>query len=432
MQRIMILPLLLTLPALALSAPNEAIERSIAAVEERVITWRRDFHQHPELSNREQRTAAKVAEHLRQLGFDAVQTDIAHTGVVGTLSGAVPGPVIALRADMDALPVKEMTGLPFASEARGEYMGREVPVMHACGHDAHVAMLMGAAEVLARHRDQLTGTVKFVFQPAEEGPPPGEAGGAPLMIEEGLFTGPDAPEAILGLHVWPEDSGSLVYRSGSFMAAADSLDITVTGRQTHGSSPWLGVDPVYTAAQIVTALQGIPGRHLDITRGPAVITVGSFQGGVRGNIIPDQARLLGTIRTFDEQERQRLHQRLEATVQGIAQANNASAEVSITQAAPITGNNPALLQRMLPTLEWAAAGRVGEGQLITAAEDFAYYQEHVPGLFIMLGVGDPAVPRAERPSNHSPYFTVDEAALVTGVRALVGFALDYAGTGEAQ
>lgn len=421
-----ILALLALFPALAVATPDQRIERSIGEIEQQVIDWRRDIHRHPELSNREERTAALVAEHLRRLDFDQVETGIAHTGVVGTLRGAKPGPVIALRADMDALPVREMTGLPFASEARGEYRGREVPVMHACGHDAHVAMLMGAAEVLAQHRDQLAGTVKFVFQPAEEGPPPGEEGGAPLMVQEGLLTGPDAPEAILGLHVWPEDSGSLVYRSGSFMAAADDLDITVTGKQTHGSSPWLGVDPVYAAAQMVTALQGIPGRHLDITRGPAVITVGSFQGGVRGNIIPDQARLLGTIRTFDAGERERLHQRLMATVEGIAAANNATAEVSITQAAPITGNHPALLQRMRPSLEWASRGKLAEGNLITAAEDFAYYQEHIPGLFLMLGVGDPAVPRAERPSNHSPYFTIDESALQIGVRALVGFALDYA------
>ncbi|MEQ9463642.1 MAG: amidohydrolase, partial [Haliea sp.] len=282
------------------------LESAFEAVEPRVIEWRRDLHANPELSNREFRTAEKVAAHLRSIGLDEVETGVAHTGVVGTLRGAKPGPTIALRADMDGLPVLEQTGLPFASTARGEYMGQDVPVMHACGHDAHVAMLMGAAEVLAERREELAGTVKFIFQPAEEGAPPGEEGGAELMVREGVLDGPDAPEAILGLHVWPDDAGSLGYRSGSFMAAADGIEIKVTGRQTHGSSPWLGVDPIYVAGQILSALQGIPGRHVDITRGPAVVTIGSIQGGIRGNIIPDEVTMLGTVRTFDMNERERL------------------------------------------------------------------------------------------------------------------------------
>lgn len=405
------------------------LDNALAAIEPKVIAWRRDLHEHPELSNREFRTSAKVQAHLESLDFDRVETGIAHTGVVGTLIGGKPGPVIALRADMDGLPVLEQTGLPFASTARGEYNGQEVPVMHACGHDNHVAMLMGAAEILATHRDQLAGTVKFIFQPAEEGAPAGEEGGAALMIKEGLLDGPDAPEAILGLHVWPEDSGILVYRAGSFMAAADGLQINVRGRQTHGSSPWLGVDPIYVAAEIATALQGIPSRHLDITRGPAVITIGSIHGGVRGNIIPDEVEMHGTIRTFDVGVREELHAKLRQTVDAIAEANGATATVAIEGYAPVTGNDPTLLRRMMPTLEWAAgADKLREGRLITGAEDFSFFQQHMPGLFLMLGVADPSVPRSERPSNHSPFFNADETALMTGVRALVGFALDYAAT----
>ncbi|PLW82035.1 amidohydrolase [Kineobactrum sediminis] len=423
----------LLVPALAVfcTAPIHAADRpdleaALHAIEPKVIDWRRDLHANPELSNREFRTADKVAAHLRSLEFDEVITGVAHTGVVGTLKGGKPGPVIALRADMDALPVLEQTGLPFASKARGEYLGKDVPVMHACGHDTHVAMLMGAAEVLAQNREHLAGTVKFIFQPAEEGPPGDEEGGASMMIKEGVLAGPDAPEAIIGLHVWPDDSGSLVYRSGSFMAASDSLDITVTGRQTHGSSPWLGVDPIYVAGQILSALQGIPGRHVDITRGPAVITIGSIQGGIRGNIIPEEVKMAGTIRTFDMGERDRLHERLRATVTGIAEANGASASVTLGGGTPVTGNDPQLLREMMPTLVRAAGeGRVVEGNLITGAEDFSYYQQEIPGLFLMLGVGDPDVPRAQRPSNHSPLFDADEDALIVGVRTLVGFALDY-------
>ena len=279
---------LATAPSALAQDAKAGLDAAFADVEPKVIAWRHDIHENPELSNREFRTAALVADHLRELGFDEVQTEVAHTGVVGTLVGGKPGPVVALRADMDGLPVLEQTGAAFASKARGEYNGQDVPVMHACGHDTHVAMLMGAAEVLANNRDQLSGTVKFIFQPAEEGPPAGEDGGAKMMIAEGVLDGPNAPEAILGLHAWPGDSGTLMYKPNGFMAAADGLEITITGVQTHGSSPWLGVDPIYVAAQITTALQGIPSRHLDVTNSPAVITIGSIHGGVRGNIIPDK------------------------------------------------------------------------------------------------------------------------------------------------
>ncbi len=422
---IMILTLLTTV--VVAQDNKQGLDSAFAAIEPRVIEWRRDIHKHPELSNREFRTAKKVADHLRSLGFDDVRTGIAHTGVVGTLRGAQPGPVIALRADMDALPVREQTGLPFASTARGEYNGQEVPVMHACGHDTHVAMLMGAAEVLATNRERLAGTVKFIFQPAEEGAPGDEEGGASLMVEEGVLAGPDAPEAIFALHVWPNRGGTLAYRSGGFLAAADDLRINVVGRQTHGSSPWMGVDPIYVAAQIMVALQGIPGRHLDVTKGPAVITIGSVHGGVRGNIIPDKVEMVGTIRTFDPETRELLHTKLRDTVRATAEANGATATVTIKSYAPVTRNDPELLRKMMPTLRWAAGDdKVTEASLITGAEDFSFYQESIPGLYLLLGVNDPGVAFGEAPANHSPFFDANEAALITGVRTLVGFALDYA------
>jgi amidohydrolase len=410
----------------AAQQPHELLDPTISDVESKVIAWRRDIHENPELSNREFRTAELVAEHLRSLGLDKVETGIAHTGVVGTLVGGKPGPVIALRADMDGLPVKEQTGLPFASQAMGEYNGAAVPVMHACGHDAHVSMLMGAAEVLAVHRDEIAGTVKFIFQPAEEGPPAGEEGGAALMIKEGLFNGPDTPEAIFGLHVWPGEAGTLGYRYGPSMAAADNLQINIKGTQTHGSSPWLGADPIYIASLINVAIQGIPSRHLDITAGPAVITIGSIHGGVRGNIIPDEVEMLGTIRTFDSGVREELHAKLRNIVNGIAEANGATATVSIESYAGVTGNDPELLKTMMPTFQWAASeDKVREQRLITGAEDFAHYQKYIPGLFLMLGINDPGVPAGQAPSNHSPFFNSNEDALIIGVRALAGFAMDY-------
>ena len=413
--------------AVAADDPKDGLDEAFAAIEPKVIEWRRDIHQNPELSNREFRTAEKVANHLRSLGFDKVETGIAHTGVVGTLIGSKPGPVIALRADMDGLPVLEQTGLPFASAARGEYKGQDVPVMHACGHDTHVAMLMGAAEVLATNRDKLAGTVKFIFQPAEEGAPGDEEGGAALMIKEGVLSGPDAPEAILGLHAWPSTTGTLSYRAGGFMAAADNLQINVVGRQTHGSSPWLGVDPIYVSAQIMTAIQAIPSRQLDSTRGPAVITIGSINGGIRGNIIPDEVEMSGTIRTFDMGVREELHAALRSTVKNIAEASGATATVIIGPSVPVTVNHPELLRSMTPTLEWATGkGNFVEGGLITGAEDFSFFQEHIPGLFLMLGVNEPGVPAGQAASNHSPMFNAYEGALMTGVRALVGFSLDYA------
>lgn len=405
------------------------LDEAFASVEPKVITWRRDIHQNPELGNREFETARKVAEHLNGLGFDEVRTGVAHTGVVGTLKGGRPGPTIALRADMDALPVEEQTGLPFASKAKAEYNGKEVSVMHACGHDTHVAILMGAAEVLANNREMISGTIKFFFQPAEEGPPDGEEGGATLMIKEGVLDGQDAPEAIFGLHAWPARAGTINYRSGSFLAASDSLQITVRGRQTHGSSPWRGVDPIYVAGQIMTAIQAIPARQLDITKGPAVITIGSIHGGVRGNIIPDEVVMIGTIRTFDSGERESLLAKLRRTVDLVAEAGGATATVTTSSYAPVTKNDPQLLQRMLPTLNHAAGeDNVTEYALITGAEDFAHFQARIPGLYLMLGVRPENVAADDAPANHSPFFDANEDALIVGVRIMVGLAMDYAGS----
>jgi len=398
----------------------------IAAFHSDMQAWRRDIHRHPELSNREVRTAGLVAAHLESLGL-AVRTGVAHTGVIGTLVGSRPGPVVALRADMDALPVVEETGLPFASQAVGEYNGREVGVMHACGHDAHTAILMGVAEVLAGARETLPGTVVFLFQPAEEGPPDGERGGAGLMIEEGALAGPPAPEAIFGLHVGPLPHGQLFYRPQAILAAADRLRVRVEGRQTHGSSPWLGIDPVTVAAQIITALQAIPSRQLDVTLAPAVVSIGSIHGGVRNNIIPEVVELDGTIRTLDREMRTDFHDRIRRTAEQVAAASGARALVDITGLVPVTYNDPALAARMRPTLAWAAGGedKVGVMPPWMGAEDFSFFQEIIPGLYFFLGANRPGVGAWQAPPNHSPRFDVDEATLVVGLRALAGLAWTY-------
>ncbi|MCB1647139.1 MAG: amidohydrolase [Pseudomonadales bacterium] len=395
-------------------------DRRADAVIDKVVAWRRDIHQHPELSNREFRTAALVAEHLRSLGME-VQTEVGHTGVVGILRGAADSPVVALRADMDALPVTERVDLPFASKARGEYRGAEVGVMHACGHDNHVAILMGTAEVLAGMRDQIPGTVKFIFQPAEEGPPAGEEGGADLMIREGALQNVDA---IFGLHVFPYKVGSVAYREGGIMASSDSFRIVVKGRQTHGAVPWGGVDPIVTASQIVLGLQTITSRQLDATLTPSIVTVGKISGGVRSNIIPDEVEMLGTIRTFDAGVREQIHEKLTRTAVSIAEAAGATAEVMIDKGTPVTSNDAQLTRMMVPTLEKVAgAENVSVSPRTTTAEDFAYYQQQVPGLFFFLGVADPE-DKSPAP-NHSPYFYADERALPVGVRAMSHLALDY-------
>lgn len=409
----------------AVAAVDPRIESGAQAVEDQVIAWRRDIHQHPELSNREFRTSELVAGHLRALGME-VRTGIAHTGVVGILKGGRPGPVVALRADMDALPVTERTGLPFASTVRTTYGDREVGVMHACGHDNHVAILMGAAQVLAGMRDDLPGTVVFVFQPAEEGAPKGEAGGAGLMIEEGVLSDPPV-RAIFGLHISQGDAvGEASYRPRGAMASAQRFEIRVTGRQTHAARPWAGVDPIVVGAQIVTALQTVVSRNVDITRAPAVVTVGTFHGGVRNNIVPDEVTMTGTIRTFDPAMRHEIHQRIRQIATSVAEGLGATAEVEIDAGVPVTFNEPALTEAMVPTLEkvYGPEG-VRLADRITGAEDFAFYQEQVPGFFFFIG-GRPAdVPAEQAVANHSPLFTVDEGALTYGVEAMSQLALDY-------
>ena len=424
---LLLLNLLWWSPWTAFAAESKsALEPAIRAVEPKVIAWRRDIHEHPELSNREFRTAKIVAEHLRALGLDDVQTEVAHTGVVGILVGAKPGPTVALRADMDALPVTERVDLPFASKVRTEYNGSEVGVMHACGHDNHVAILMGAAEVLAGARADLPGTVKFIFQPAEEGAPEGEQGGADLMVREGVLEEPAKPEAIFGLHVLPFPAAVIGYGARGMMAAADGLHIKVEGRQTHGSSPWLGADPIIVAAQIMTGLQMIPSRQLDVTKAPAVVTIGSIHGGVRGNIIPDVVEMEGTIRTFDTAMREDMLERISATAEHIAESAGAKATVTITGYAPVMFNDPALTERMLPSLRWAAGtDRVTEVNRIMGAEDFSFYQEKIPGFFFFLGVNEEGLGPCEAPFNHSPLFFANEDALCVGVRAMVAVAWDY-------
>lgn len=402
----------------------DAIDRGIEAVEEDVVAWRRDIHQNPELGNREFRTAGLVADHLRSLGLD-VRTEVAHTGVVGVLRGGRPGPVVALRADMDALPVTEQVDVPFASTVRATYNGEEVGVMHACGHDNHVAILMGVAEVLAAVRDELPGTITFIFQPAEEGPPEGEEGGADLMIREGALEDP-APDAIFGLHVWPDTVGRITYRAGGVMAAADQLRIVVRGRQTHGALPWGGVDPIVTSAQIINALQTVVSRQTDLTEGPAVVTIGRIEGGIRHNIIPDSVVMVGTIRTLDPDHRAAVHERIRRTATAVAESGGASADVSISLGPPVTFNDPALTERMAPTLVRAARdGRAARRNPTTGAEDFAYFQQEIPGMYFFLGITPDGHNPAEAPRNHSPHFFADEGALPVGMRALSYLAVDF-------
>ncbi|MFP6837146.1 MAG: amidohydrolase [Pseudomonadales bacterium] len=401
------------------------IRTAAQALQARVIGWRRDIHQHPELSNREFRTSRLVAEHLESLGLE-VTVGVAHTGVVGLLKGARPGPVVALRADMDGLPVTERTGLEYASTERGTYNGLDVGIMHACGHDNHVAILMGTASLLSGMRNELSGTVKFVFQPAEEGAPKGEEGGAKMMIQQGVLKNPTV-DAIFGLHISQSDAvGRASYRTKGALASAQRFEITVRGRQTHAAQPWAGVDPVVVGAYIVTALQTIVSRQVDITNAPAVISVGTFHGGVRNNIVPDSVRMEGTIRTFDADMRVDIHARIKRIAEAIAESMGATAVVEIDAGVPVTYNDPGLAEAMLPTLH-KVYGRDGVrfAKLITGAEDFAFYQEEVPGFFFLIGGRPKNVSAEQAIPNHSPLFTVDEGALVLGVEVMSQLAVDY-------
>lgn len=424
--RKLLVALLLAYPVLVAAQIDPArIADLQRAVQADVVKWRRDFHEHPELSNREVRTARIVAAHLSRSGL-TVQTGVAHTGVVGLLEGALPGPLVALRADMDALPLTELTDVPFRSKATGTYRGETVGVMHACGHDAHTAILMGVAQVLAGVRDSLPGKVLFIFQPAEEGPPDGESGGASLMLHEGLFERYQ-PQAVFGLHIATGlPTGEIGYRAGPFMAGSDSFRIYVLGRQTHAARPWRGVDPVVTAAQIINALQTIVSRRTDITEYPAVVGVSVVRGGTRHNIVPSSVEMLGTIRSFAPEQRARIIEEIQRVVAGVANANGAQAELAIdAHTFPVTVNDKALTRRMLPSLERAVHGKVRMVPVSTGAEDFSYYAQRAPGLFFFIGVTPAGTDPRAAASNHSDQFFLDEASLPVGLRALTNLVVDF-------
>lgn len=404
-------------------AQGAKLDQDYNSVSEKVIEWRRDIHQHPELGNREFKTAEKIANHLKSLGIE-VQTGVAYTGVVGILKGKKPGKVIALRADIDALPVTERNDLPYKSTVVTEYAGEEVGVMHACGHDTHTAILMGVAEVLAKNKDKIKGTVKFIFQPSEEGPPPGEEGGAALMIKEGVLENPKV-DAIFGLHINSQTPvGVIRYKSGGAMAAAQSFTIKVKGKQSHGSQPWSGVDPILISAKIIDGLQTIISREIDLTDEAAVITVGKITSGVRFNIIPESAEMIGTIRTLDYDMKDQINRRMKEMVPTIAKAFGGEATVEIIDATEITYNDPALVEEMLPTMRRVAGpDNIQTQKAITGAEDFSYFQKKVPGFFFFLGGMTPGS-TASFP-HHTPDFMIDDSGLLLGVKTLTEMSLDY-------
>ncbi|MBC9795348.1 amidohydrolase [Sinomicrobium weinanense] len=402
---------------------QSGLQKDIENIEPKIIEWRRYFHQNPELSNHEFNTAKKIAKHLKDLGMD-VQTEVAKTGVVGILEGKKPGKVIALRADIDALPVTERVDVPFKSTVRTEYLGKETGVMHACGHDTHIAIMMGVAEVLAKNND-FAGTVKFIFQPAEEGPPPGEEGGASLMVKEGVLENPKV-EAIFGLHINSlTDVGKILYKPGGTMAAAQEFDIHVKGIQAHGSAPWSGVDPVLVSAKIVDGLQSIISREMELTNEAAVITIGKISSGVRHNIIPETAEMLGTIRTLDYDMQKLLNRRMKEMVPAIAKAYKAEATINIAKGLPITYNDPELTEKALPSLKKAAGeNNVMLTKAVTGAEDFSFYQEKIPGFFFFLG-GKPVDKGPTQ--HHTPDFYIDESGMLLGVKTFTQIVFDYLG-----
>lgn len=426
--RIFLYALLLLSSTLSLRAQSDLynmIDSKADRLEQQVIEWRRHFHQYPELSNREFETAEKVAQHLTDLGL-RVKTGVAHTGVVGILETGRPGPTVALRADMDALPVVERVDVPFASTVKAEYLGEEVGVMHACGHDTHVAMLMGAAQILTELKEELRGNIVFLFQPAEEGTPPGEDGGAELMVEEGVLTDPPV-DAVFGLHINSQtEVGKIRYKPGGTMAASDRFVIKVKGAQTHGSQPWGGIDPIVVSANIIQGLQQIVSRQTELTREAAVISVGKIKGGVRNNIIPEEVEMIGTIRTLDTRMQDKIHADIRRTAVKIAEASGATAEVDIQKGYPVTYNDPELTDRMLPTLKRiAGADQVILSNAVTGAEDFSFYAREVPGLFLFLG----GMPRGQSPldaaPHHTPDFYIDESGMKLGVRTLCHLTVDY-------
>ncbi|MBB6600523.1 amidohydrolase [Luteimonas sp. MC1825] len=417
----------LALPLNAQDGQRPEVAAAASELGAKVVAWRRDLHQYPELGNRETRTAALVADHLRALGLEP-KTGIATTGVTAVLRGGKPGPRIALRADMDALPVTETSGLPFASKATSTYRGETVGVMHACGHDAHTSVLMGVAEALVAMRDELPGEVLFVFQPAEEGPPDDEKGGAKEMLAQGVFRD-FKPDAVFGLHVFSTlQAGKLGVRSGPTMAASDRFNIVVKGRQTHGSRPWGGVDPIVAAADVIGTAQTIVSRRQDISRQPVVVSFGAIKGGIRYNIIPDQVELVGTIRTFDDGMRDAVFADLANVAEKVAAAHGATVEANVPDqdGNPVTANDPPLTARMRPSLEKVAGpGNLVDMPLNMGAEDFSFYAREVPGLFFFVGATPAGQDPATAPSNHSPEFFLDESALDLGMRAMLQLTLDY-------
>ena len=418
---------LLAAPAVAQESKLLAKANAMAdKIEPKVIECRRYYHENPELSNRETETAKRIAQDLKKLGIE-VETGIAKTGVVGILKGGKPGPVVALRADIDALPVTERADVPFASKAKGEYNKQEVGVMHACGHDTHIAMLLGAAEVLASMKNEIPGTVKFIFQPAEEGAPAGEEGGASLMVKEGVLEKGPKPEVIFGLHINSQtEVGTLKYRPGGIMAAADVFKIKVKGKQVHGASPWNGIDPIVVSSQIIYGLQTIISRQTELTKDGAVITVGMIHGGVRNNIIPEEVEMEGTIRTLDKDMQKKIHEKIKLTATKIAESAGATAEVEIREAAALTYNDPALTAKMLPTLQ-AVAGKdkVVLMNAMTGAEDFSYFQQKIPGLYLFVGGMPKGQDPATAPAHHTPDFFIDESGMKLGVKTLTNLTLNY-------
>jgi len=401
------------------------VDQQAKELEEKIIKWRRHLHQFPELSNRETKTAAMVAEHLKSLGIE-VKTGVAHTGVVGILKGGKPGPVIALRADMDALPVTERNSLPFASKERTTFNGQETGVMHACGHDTHVAILMAVAEILSKNKSELKGTIKFVFQPAEEGPPAGEKGGAGFMVEEGVLDNPKV-DVIFGMHIQSiSPLGRITYRPAGMMAASDWFSIKVKGRQSHGAAPWMGVDPIVVSAQIIQGLQTIVSRQTELTKEAAVITIGRIQAGVRENIIPEEAFMAGTIRTLDEGMQEKIHEKIKLTATKIAESAGATAEVIIDRKTPVTFNDIALTEKMVGSLQKAAGlENVLRINAVTGAEDFAFYQKKIPGFFFFVGAMPPDQDPTKVPAHHTPDFMIDERGMLTGLKAMLNVTLDY-------
>jgi amidohydrolase len=401
------------------------IEAKTNQIFEQVVEWRRHFHENPELSNREDQTAAYIADYLKKLGME-VKTGVAHTGVVGILEGDKPGPVVGLRADIDALPVTERTDVPFKSIKTTTFLGQKVGVMHACGHDTHIAMMMGTAKILADMKEKLPGTVKFIFQPAEEGAPPGEEGGAELMVKEGVLQNPDV-DVIFGQHINSQTPvGKIRYKPRGTMAAADRFVITVNGKQTHGSTPWTGVDPILTSAKIIEGLQSIVSRKTELTKAAAVISVGKIQAGVRNNIIPEKAEMIGTIRTLDTGMQEKIHNDIRHVATKIGESMGAQVDVNIEKGVPVTYNDPELTEQMVPTLEQTAGTEnVILADAITGAEDFSFFQKEIPGFYFFTGGMPKDMDPSEAAPHHTPDFYIEEEGMKLGVKTMTTLAVDY-------